>query len=71
MNDKNGPKHVVIEGGGFAGLGRDRYVGSQGKVLGMKTFGMSAPIKVVTEHFGFVPEQVVAEAKKVLARAGK
>ena len=52
-------------------LGWDRYVGIQGLVLGMKTFGMSAPIKMVTEHFGFVPEHVVAAAKEVLGRAGK
>ena len=51
-------------------IGWDRYVGSRGVVLGMRTFGMSAPIKVVAEHFGFVPEHVVAAAKEVLARAG-
>jgi len=51
-------------------LGWHRYVGSRGKVLGMKTFGMSAPLKVVTEHFGFVAEHVVAAAKEVLGRAG-
>lgn len=37
--------------------------------LGMKTFGMSAPIKVVSEHFGFVAEHVVSAAKEVLSRA--
>jgi transketolase len=52
-------------------LGWDRYVGSRGLVLGMKTFGMSAPVKVVTEHFGFVAEHVVAAAREVLSRAGK
>jgi len=51
-------------------LGWHRYVGSRGKVLGMKTFGMSAPLKVVTEHFGFVAEHVVAAAREVLGRAG-
>jgi transketolase len=51
-------------------LGWDRYVGSRGVVLGMKTFGMSAPIKVVSEHFGFAAEHVAAAAKKVLGRAG-
>jgi transketolase len=52
-------------------VGWHRYVGSQGIVLGMKTFGMSAPLKVVTEHFGFVPDHVVAAAKEVLGRTGK
>ena len=44
---------------------------ARGVVLGMKTFGMSAPIKVVAEHFGFVTEHVVAAAKEVLGRTGK
>jgi transketolase len=52
-------------------IGWDRYVGSRGVVLGMRTFGMSAPIKVVTEHFGFVPEHVIAAAKDALARTGR
>ena len=51
-------------------LGWHRYAGCRGIVLGMKTFGMSAPLKVVAEHFGFVPEHVVAAAKKVLGRTG-
>ena len=50
-------------------IGWHRYVGSKGVVLGMKTFGMSAPIKVVTEHFGFVTDHVVAADKKALGRA--
>jgi transketolase len=29
---------------------------------------MSAPMKVVAEHFGFTPERVVAVAKEVLER---
>ncbi|MFW6112965.1 MAG: transketolase [Thermodesulfobacteriota bacterium] len=50
-------------------IGWHRYAGSKGVVLGMKTFGMSAPLKVVTEHFGFVPDHVVAAAKEALGRA--
>lgn len=49
-------------------IGWDRYAGSKGVVLGMRTFGMSAPIKVVTEHFGFTPERVVAAAKEAMSR---
>ncbi len=54
-------------------INRDRFVLSSGhaSMLGMKTFGMSAPIKVVAEHFGFVPEHVVAAAKEVLGRVGR
>jgi transketolase len=36
----------------------------------MRTFGMSAPMKVVAEHFGFTPDHVTAVAKEVLARRG-
>ena len=37
-------------------------------MLGMHSFGMSAPIKVVAEHFGFTVERVVAAAKQAMAR---
>ncbi|HTV66824.1 MAG TPA: transketolase [Bryocella sp.] len=47
-------------------IGWHRFVGSHGKVLGMNTFGESAPIKVVMEHFGFTVEHVVAAAKEVM-----
>ncbi len=49
-------------------IGWDRYAGPKGKVLGMNTFGLSAPLKVVSEHFGFTPEQVADAAKEVLGR---
>jgi len=50
-------------------IGWDRYAGGNGVVLGMRTFGMSAPMKIVAEHFGFTPEHVVAAAKEALTRA--
>ena len=49
-------------------LGWDRYAGAGGIVLGMNTFGLSAPLKVVSEHFGFTPEKVAEAAKKTLGR---
>ncbi|MBV8351771.1 MAG: hypothetical protein JOZ21_05800 [Verrucomicrobia bacterium] len=51
-------------------IGWVRYAGRDGVVLGMRTFGMSAPMKVVAEHFGFTPDHVAAVAKEVLARRG-
>ncbi len=51
-----------------AAIGWHRYAGRRGVVLGMHTFGMSAPIKVVAEHFGFTTEHVVAAAKQAIAR---
>ena len=50
-------------------LNRDRFVLSSGVVVGMRTFGMSAPMKIVAENFGFTPEHVVAAAKVTLARS--
>ncbi len=49
-------------------LGWERYVGSEGCVIGMHTFGRSAPIKEVQGLFGFVPEHIVAEAKKQIKK---
>jgi len=47
-------------------IGWDRYAGPKGVVLGMHTFGLSAPLKVVSEHFGFTPERVAAAARMAL-----
>jgi transketolase len=49
-------------------IGWDRYAGPKGIVLGMDTFGMSAPLKIVLEHFGFTPERVATAARKTLGR---
>lgn len=49
-------------------IGWDRYAGPKGIVLGINTFGLSAPLKVVAEHFGFTPEHVAKAAKKVLGK---
>jgi transketolase len=48
-------------------FGWERYVGTTGHVIGMKTFGASAPLKALQKKFGFEPGQVVAAAKKQLA----
>jgi len=49
-------------------FGWERYTGLQGTVLGMHTFGLSAPMKVVAQHFGFELEHVVVAAKEQIAR---
>jgi len=49
-------------------LGWERYVGPTGHVIGMKTFGASAPLKELQRKFGFEPDQVVAAAMKQLGR---
>ena len=50
-------------------LGWERYVGDSGQVIGMKTFGSSAPLKELQRKFGFEPDRVVAAAKELLGRA--
>ncbi|HUB99849.1 MAG TPA: transketolase [Solirubrobacterales bacterium] len=60
-----GPLRVAVEEAST--LGWERYVGSDGVILGMTTFGQSAPFKDVEEEFGFTPDQIAAKAKEALA----
>jgi transketolase len=48
-------------------LGWDRYVGPEGAMIGMHTFGSSAPLKDVTRKYGFTPERVVETARELIA----
>jgi len=47
-------------------FGWERYVGVKGRVIGMHSFGASAPLKELQRKFGFEPDQVVAVAKELL-----
>jgi transketolase len=47
-------------------FGWERYVGTSGQVVGMHTFGASAPLKELQRKFGFEPDNVVAAAKEQL-----
>ncbi len=49
-------------------FGWERYVGESGQVVGMHTFGASAPLKELQRKFGFQPDQVVAVARQQLGR---
>jgi transketolase len=49
-------------------FGWERYTGIDGTTLGLHTFGLSAPLKVVAQHFGFEPAHIVAAAKEQIAR---
>ena len=49
-------------------FGWSRYTGFSGHRVGMKTFGASAPLKELEKKFGFLPESVVAEAKKLVGK---
>jgi transketolase len=57
---------LAIEAG--ATMSWYRWVGLEGDVLGMTTFGASGPSSDVLKHFGFTVENVVARALKLLAR---
>jgi transketolase len=50
-------------------LGWDKYVGPGGRIIGMHTFGASAPLKELQKKFGFEPDAVVASAKEVISGA--
>jgi transketolase len=50
-------------------FGWERYVGNSGRIIGMKTFGASAPLKELQRKFGFEPDRVAAVAKELLGRA--
>jgi len=49
-------------------LGWERYVGSSGRAIGMRTFGASAPLKELQKKFGFEPGNVVSAAREQLTR---
>lgn len=58
-------KRVTVEMGSV--FGWERYAGTTGAVVGMKTFGASAPLKDLLKFFGFTSEAVYQAAKKQLA----
>jgi transketolase len=45
-------------------LGWERFVGTSGAIVGMETFGVSAPLKALASKFGFTPETVARVAKQ-------
>ena len=58
---------VAVEMGST--FGWERYTGAEGSIIGMKTFGASAPLKDLLPYFGFTVEKVVEAAKKGSERA--
>jgi transketolase len=50
-------------------LGWHRYVGDGGAIVGMHTFGASAPLKMLLERFGFTPDAVAQTARECVATA--
>jgi transketolase len=54
-----------------ATFGWERYVGPNGRIIGMHTFGASAPLQALQKKFGFTPDDVVGAAKAQVARAAR
>jgi transketolase len=61
-------KRVTVEMGSV--FGWERYAGTTGTIIGMKTFGASAPLKDLLKFFGFTADAVYQAAKKQLAGGG-
>jgi transketolase len=49
--------------------GWDAIIGADGGFVGMSTFGASAPIKDLYNHFGITAEKVAAAASSKMGRA--
>jgi transketolase len=57
-------KRIAIEA--LVTMGWEKYVGDNGKIIGMHSFGTSAPVDAIFKHFGFTVEHVVKTAKEIL-----
>jgi len=60
------PCRIGVEAG--VQLGWEKYLGPQGRFIGMNSFGASAPYKQLYEHFGITAKRIVAEAKSLLGK---
>ena len=50
-------------------FGWERYVGDDGQILGMDSFGASAPVDQLMEHFGFTVDQVLIRVRQLLEQS--
>jgi transketolase len=50
-------------------FGWERFIGGSGRMIGIKTFGASAPLKELQRKFGFESNQVATAAKELLGRS--
>jgi transketolase len=57
-------KRIAVEAG--IKLGWEHYIGLSGKIIGMETFGASAPAPVLYEKFGLTTEKIIEAAKELL-----
>ncbi len=50
-------------------LGWEHYVGLSGEIIGMESYGASAPAEILREEFGFTPENIFRRARRLLERS--
>ena len=58
-------RRLSVEAG--VDMGLERFVGSQGRSIGLDRFGASAPAEHLAEHFGFTVDNVLRQARELLA----
>jgi transketolase len=66
---RNAPIRLAVEAG--VSQGWERYVGPDGRIIGIDHFGASAPYAVIFEHFGLTVDSVYTEAKKLLEASAR
>ena len=59
---------LAVEAG--VAQGWERWVGCEGQIISMKSYGASAPGKVLFKEFGFTPESIIEKALGLLAKTG-
>ena len=64
---KNLVARVSIEAG--VGIGWHKYVGDNGEIISLEHFGASASAGTLFKEYGFTPENIVAAAKRTIAKA--
>jgi transketolase len=57
-------KRIAVEAG--VTMGWEKYVGDSGRIIGMTSYGASAPADVLFKHFGFTIDNVLKTAKELL-----
>lgn len=57
-------KRIAIETG--SPMGWEKYVGDEGEIIGIRTFGASAPYQILMKEYGFTVDNVVSKAKLLL-----
>ena len=60
---------IAIEAG--VPMGWEKWIGDQGKMIGLERFGASAPYKTIYEHLGFTADDVVLKALQTIDTSKK